>query len=256
MSSKVQFSCIVLVFIALITASCNEEPYNVEKETSALVLIKKSYEEGLYDRSIELAREFKARYPYAHSNIEIDLIIADSHFKLREFLEAILYFTRFIKLYPHHAQKPYALYQIGRCYWEEAPGAIDREQDSTIKAVTKWKKLVKAYPKSPHAAKAKILMRRGEKRILESQKFITSYYCNNGLWASCAYRALEISEEFPQYPKAKKEALKLSAKAFKELAKNKRRGKEEKNIYSDKLSADELEERAKSFLKEAEKLSL
>ena len=199
MSSKDQFLYILLGFITLITVSCNEEPYSLEKETSALVLIKKNYQEGLYDKAIELAREFKARYPYAHSNIEIDLVIANSHFKLREYLESTLYFTRFIKLYPHHPEKPYAMYQVGRCYWEEAPGAVDREQDSTIKAVTQWKKLIASHPKSPYATKARVLMKRGERRILESQKLIMSYYCNNGFWASCAYRALDIQKNYPHY---------------------------------------------------------
>lgn len=240
----------IITLIALITGGCNEELYNPNDEKQALVYIKKAYDDGLHSKAIESAREFKLKHPYARSNIEIDLLIADSYFQLHEFLESAIHYGRFIKLYPKHMKIPYALYRMGLTHWKQAPRAIDRDQAFTEKALKVWVKLEEAYPASPYTAKARKLIKEGTLRLLGSKRFIASFYCRQKVWHSCAQKASEIlTEEFSDYPSFKKDALKLSAKAFKELAKLKRKEeagkiKLEVNRYFRHYSSRELDQMA------------
>ena len=259
MRMKVLYFWSLLAFISLITLSCNEELYDTRNEGKAVTYIKKAYKDGLYDKAIEYAGEFKTRYPYAGVNVEIDLIIADSYYKLGEYLEATIHYHRFVKLYPKNPKRPYALFRIGMCHWKESSSAIDREQASTAKALKAWRKLLSEHPQSSFALQAKELIQKGEKRVLASKKFIASFYCRQKIWHACAYRALEIADSFPAYKKERKKALLLAEKAFRKLAHIKRKAengkkKLEDNLYFRDDSSSDLERRAKKARQEADTL--
>ena len=240
--------------MSFITTGCNEELYDLENQDKAFNYIKKSYSDGVYEKTIEYARQFKTRYPYTQSNVEVSLIIADSYFELQEYIEAAIYYHRFVKLYPNHPKRAYALYKVGDSYWQQAPTAIDREQSFTQNALKEWKKLVDLYPNSPYASKALILLKEGELRLFKSQKFIASFYCKQHLWHACAYRSLKLVEDYPKMFDAKKEALESASRAFEHLAQKsqqKNQKNSDSNLYFRDLSSGELKKKAKELKEEA-----
>lgn len=261
MGTKGILFCILFTIIAVSLSGCNEEFYDVEQEEKSLVSIKDAYSRGLYDDAIDRSRQFKARYPYAHSSIDIDLVIADSYYQMGEYLESSIHYTRFTQLYPKHDKKPYAMYQIGMAHWQEAPSAPDREQASTEKALKEWRKLVKLHPKSSYAKKASHSIAEGEDRILESMLLKAEFYANKALWHSCATWALEIISNSSEKNNYKKEALKLGGKAFKHLSEEKaklERKKDmeslQKNIYFKKFTVKELQEKSLDLQAKAKNL--
>lgn len=256
MNTKVGYFLVIFYIISFITIGCNEELYDLENQDKAFTYIKKSYSDGIYDKTIEYARQFKTRYPYSQANMEIDLIIADSYFELQEYIEAATFYRRFVKLYPTHPKRAYALYQVGDSHWQQAPTAIDREQSFTQSAVKEWKELVKLYPDSQYSAKALILLKEGELRLFKSQRFIASFYCKQHIWHACAYRSLKLVNDYPKMLAAKKEALESAARAFGYLADQSGKDQEDSdsNVYFRDLSSDELKQKAEYLYKEAKKM--
>lgn len=249
----------VILLISLIIGGCNEELYDPSDEGKALVYIRKAYQDGLHSKAIESARMFQLKHPYTNSNMEVDLLIADSYFEMQEYLESAIHYERFVKLYPKHPKKPYALYRIGMTHWRQAPKAIDRDQAFAQKALSVWKGLVENYPESSEASTVKSFIKEGELRILGSKRFIASFYCRQKIWHSCAQKATEIMTEFKHYPSYKKEALQLIEKSYREMAKLKKKeetgtGKLEKNTYFRKYSSRELDEMAEETRKKLAEL--
>ncbi len=245
----------ITLLISLIIGGCNEELYDASDEAKALVYIRKAYQNGLHTKAIESARMFQLKHPYTNANMEVDLLIADSYFQMQEYLEAAIHYERFVKLYPKHPKKPFALFRIGMTHWQQAPKAIDRDQAFTEKALKVWKDLVENHPESSEAATVKSNIKEGDLRLLGSKKFIASFYCRQKIWHSCAQKATEIVKEFSHYPSYKKNALQLMEKSYREMARLKRKEeagttKLEKNAYFRKYSSRELDQMADEARKE------
>ena len=154
------------------------------------------YKKGKYAEVIDQLGRFKSQNPYDRDATAAELLIADSQFALKQYDEALYAYQRFAQLHPHHKRSAYVLFQIGNVYWAQAPAAINRDQDKTRKAMAVWRKLVKHYPNSEEATKAKELLLAGNKRIANSIAAIANFYCAQRVYHSCAYRYLELAETF------------------------------------------------------------
>jgi outer membrane protein assembly factor BamD len=106
--------------------------------------------------------------------------LAESHFFLKEYIEAIAEYEKLIKSMPRSAYVDDSQYKIGLCYIKLSPGyALDQEY--TYKAIDQLQKFLEEYPDSELKAE-------GEKRLAECrEKLARKEYKTGELYTKMGY---------------------------------------------------------------------
>lgn len=239
-----------LLFLLLICSACAEKEFDPNDPAKSYGIAKEPYDDGNYEMAVTRLGEFKARFPYSKYATEAELLIANSHFEQDHFVEASVAYEQFVKLHPKHPKVDFAMFRVGESYWNEAQSEIDRDQEYTLKAIQEWEHLIEKMPESSYAKEAKGLVAKGKRRVAESVAFIFRFYCKQEIYHACAYRAIQLADEHPEYPDLRIEALEHAIKAFTKLAEAKAKDPEsDKNLYFKTLTADQLREQAENFKK-------
>ncbi len=140
------------------------------------------------------------------------------------------------------------MYRVGEAYWSEAPDDVDRDQEYTGKAIEEWEKLVARMPESSYAKKAQTQINEGKRRIAESFQFVSQFYCKLDIYHACAFRYIQLAEQFPQFRDLHRNALLEAARALDEVAKQKQSDPDsDKNIYFNRMSAEQIRDKAQEL---------
>lgn len=233
---------------ALCAGSCTEKALDPNDPKGSFVTAKEPYDDKNYEIALTKLGEFKARFPYSQYSIEAELLIADSHFELKQYVEAAAAYEQFVKLHPKHAKVDFALFRAGESYWYDSPEEPDREQEFTEKAIASWRDMVNKRPKGEYTEKAKAYITKGELRIAASAEFVAKYYCKKDIWHACAHRNQQIAERFAAYPDIRRRALTAASHALEELAKGKEKDPTDtSNLYFKAMNAEQLRAKAREL---------
>lgn len=237
-----------LYIIIAFFISCAPREFDPADPQGSFALAKEPYDDEYFQEAINKLGEFKSRFPYSRYTIEAELLIADSYFQLSQYMEAAVAYEQFAKLHPKHEKVDFALFRVGEAYWQQAPDDIDREQDFTKSAIQEWQKLIARLPDSPYSVKAREFVQQGRKRIAASEAFIVRFYCKVRRYDACAYRAIALMEQFPEFTDLRLQALEHAVSALKKVADNKEKNADsDKNLYHKTMSAQEIREKAQNF---------
>jgi outer membrane protein assembly factor BamD len=113
-----------------------------------------AFNSGNYRNAIESFETLKDWYPFSKYAILAELKIADAHYRLYEYDEAVFAYEEFENLHPRNEAVPYVIYQIGRCYFDRID-TVDRDQTSARKALDTFTRLSKKFPEDAYALKAR-----------------------------------------------------------------------------------------------------
>ena len=237
------------LFVGMLS-HCAEKELDPNDPKKSFSIAKEPYDDKRYEDAIRRLGEFKSRFPYSQFAPESELLIADSQFHLDRFQESAATYQTFVKLHPRHAKVDFAMFRTAESYWEDAPEAVSREQESTEKAVKQWQELVEKFPKSEYTPKAKEMAEQGTRRIAESHQFIARFYCKQEIWHACAFRYIKLLERFPQYKDMSNEALAKAADALDKIAEAKEKDPQsDKNLFHRSMTAQQIREKAANFRK-------
>jgi outer membrane protein assembly factor BamD len=229
---------------------CAEKEFDPNDPEKSYGIAKEPYDDENYEIALTKLGEFKSRFPYSKYAVEAELLIANAQYELDHFTEAALAYEQFVKLHPKHPKVDYAMFRVGESYWADAPEEIDREQEYTQKAIGEWQKLIEKMPESPYAKQAKEYVKQGKRRIADSIAFIARFYCKQELYPACAYRAIQLADEYPEFPDLRIEALGFAIKALDKVADAKAADpKSDKNLYFKTMTEAEIRGRADNFKK-------
>ncbi len=241
-------SCAIRLFLAifpLLLWGCAEKEFDPNDAEKSYGIAKDPYDDGAYEIAVQKLGEFKARFPYSKFAVESELLIANAHYELGHFTEAAVAYEQFVKLHPKHPKIDFAMFRIGEAYWEDAPDDIDREQEFTTRAVREWEKLIAKLPESPYSKKAVVLVAEGKRRIAESIAFIFRFYCKQDLPHACAYRAIQLADEYPDLFELRVDALENAIEALEKVAVLKEKDPaSDKNLFFKTMSAAEIRTKA------------
>jgi outer membrane protein assembly factor BamD len=248
--SRLLARVLMIIVFAGFVGACVEKEFDPNNPEKSYGIAKEPYDDGNYEIAITRLGEFKSRFPYSKFAAEAELLIANAQFELDHFTEAALAYEQFVKLHPKHPKVDYAQFRIGQSYWEDAPADIDREQEFTQKAIDEWQKLVQKMPDSTYAKQAKDLISQGKRRIAESIAFIVRFYCKQDLYHACAYRAIQLADEYGEFPDLRIEAVEAAVKALDKVADAKAKDPtSDKNLYFKTMTESEIRARADGFRK-------
>ena len=239
----------------IILTSCAEKDTDPNDPASAFAAAREPYDDENYEMALQKLGEFKSRFPYSKLTALSELYIANCQFELGRYEESAVSYEQFVTLHPKHEKVPFAMYRIGESYWVDAPEEVDREQEFTIKSLEEWEKLVVKYPNSDYAKKAQKNIEIGKKRLAGSVEFIAKFYCKLEIYHACAYRAVKLARNYPQYKEIRKKAMQMASMAFGKLAEQKEKDpKSDKNIYFKTMTVQQLRDYSQRLKKEAASL--
>lgn len=213
------------IFILLVCSGCNalKKTWNAitgqEFSASAQQLAwdgMEAYEDGDYKDGIEYFQQLKDRFPFSKYVILAELKIADSHYHLKNYAEAIFAYEEFEKLHPRNEAVPYVLYQIGRCYFDQID-TIDRDQTPAIKAYETFQRLDKQFPNDKYARSGAEHITTCVKSIAGNEYYIGVFYYNTKHYKAALYRFMTVLSDFPDVGYHQK-ALEYIAKCENELS--------------------------------------
>ncbi len=192
------------------------------------------YNEGLkllqkkkYERAGEAFQRLKEEHPLSSYTPLAELRIADALFFNKSYAEAINQYEEFRKLHPLHSEVPYAIYQMGMCYFKQML-SIDRDQTTTEKALEHFRYLIENFPQSVHTPAAREKVQACRRQLAEHEYYIGHFYFRMKKYRAALGRFEKILQTFPDL--GYEEKLKpLIAKCQAEIARMEEREKIKKN---------------------------
>ena len=175
-----------------------------------------AYEDGDYKEGIEYFQQIKDLFPFSKYVILAELKIADSHYHLKNYDEAIFAYEEFEKLHPRNEAVPYVLYQVGRCYFDQI-GTIDRDQTPAIKAYETFQRLDKQFPNDKYARSGAEHVITCVKSIAGNEYYIGVFYYKSKHYKAALHRFMAVISDFPDVGYHQK-ALEYIAKCENELS--------------------------------------
>lgn len=190
----------------------------------------KNFERANYEEATEAFQKLKDRYPYSKYAIMAELKMADALYEKEEFEEAYTAYDDFEKLHPRNESIPYVIYQKGMCNFRQVT-AIDRDQSFTVKAKEEFDRLVKRFPSSEYANRARKNIRECFIDLAEYELYVGHFYYKMGKYRTAMNRFTYLIQNYPdmgQYHEALEYISRCKEKLKKEQPPEEKVEKEEK----------------------------
>ncbi|KPJ78693.1 MAG: hypothetical protein AMJ54_02590 [Deltaproteobacteria bacterium SG8_13] len=155
-----------------------------------------AYEKGEYKVALEAFTQLKDWYPFSKHVTEAELKIGDSYYHLEQYEDAISAYEEFAELHPGNEARPYVIYQIGRCYFDQI-ATIDRDQSSTRKALETFRQLRLQYPDSIYAERADDHINRCLKNLAGNEFYIARFYYKSKHYQAALKRFQAVVTAYP-----------------------------------------------------------
>jgi outer membrane protein assembly factor BamD len=156
----------------------------------------KNFERGNYEDATASFQQLKDRYPYSKYAVMAELKMADGFYEREEFEEAFTAYDDFEKLHPKNENIPYVIYQKGMCNFRQVT-TIDRDQSFTLKAKEEFERLVRRYPRSEYANRARKNIRECLIYLAEYELYVGRYYYKMGKYRTAMNRFTYLIQTYP-----------------------------------------------------------
>ncbi len=174
------------------------------------------YKDGNYDESAELFQQLKDRFPYSRYALLADLRVGDAYFKAQRYDEAVLAYDDFVRLHPKNEAVPYAIYQMAMVHHEQMLIPA-RDPTSAKKASETFQRLLRQYPNSEWAVKARPRLQETLERMAAHDMFVGKFYLRTSRYRAAISRFKRVLTDYPDVG-LYGEALQLIKESKEELA--------------------------------------
>ena len=155
-----------------------------------------AFEDGDYRDAIDSFQQLKDWYPFSKYAILAELKIADGHYHLQQYEEAIFAYEEFEKLHPRNEAIPYVIYQIGLSYYDQID-TIDRDQKPARKALETFQRLIKQFPNDQYARSATEHIPKCLKSLAGNDYYIGLFYYKSKHYKAALSRFMSVLSNYP-----------------------------------------------------------
>ena len=155
--------------VALVLSSCSGFQKTLNKGTAAeqYTLATELYEEGKYNKSIQLFEKIIPHYRGKPQMERIQFMYSKANYESKSYLLSAYHFEKFVKNYPRSSKKEEATFLSAHSYYLSIPRS-SLDQSDTQTAITSFQRFIDTYPQSDKIAEAneyiKIMQLRLEKK--------------------------------------------------------------------------------------------
>ena len=154
------------------------------------------YDDGKYTAAIKNFEQLKDWYPFSKYAILAELKIADAHYHLKNYAEAIQAYEEFEQLHPRNEATPYVIYQIGRCHYEQMD-SIDRDQAPAQKALEAFRRLKQQYPDDPHTLRSRTHITKSLQNLAGHEFYVGRFYFKSKHYKAALSRFMAVVTQYP-----------------------------------------------------------
>ncbi len=181
----------------LVISGCSWGP---KKEKTAEELAaegQRYFEKKNYMQAIKSYEKLKDWYPFSGYTKDAELKIADSHYRMKEYEEAIVAYQEFEQLHPSDDKAPYVIYQIGRCYFDRVD-TIDRQQETAANALKEFRRLQSRFPESEYAKQADPHIQKCLTNMAGHEMYVGRFYFKSKHYEAALHRFLGVLSDYPE----------------------------------------------------------
>ncbi len=193
--------CIVFLFCFIpsfmVVAGCAK--HKAEKTAEELAVEGQAFfEQKKYREAINTYERLRDWYPFSVHAKEAKLKVADAHYQLEEYDQAIVAYQTYYQLHPTDSQIPYVLYQIGRCDFDRMV-SIDRDQTPAANALESFRSLIVQFPDSEYATKAKDHIQDCLENLAAKEHYIGKFYFKSKHYKAALHRFQSVINDYPDF---------------------------------------------------------
>jgi outer membrane protein assembly factor BamD len=206
--NRLKILAFLLIVIACMSfAACTYRDPDIDKPAHELAKNgMDEFAEKDYGKAIVYFEKLRDWYPFSKFAILAELKIADAHYKLRNYDDAIFAYEEFEGLHPNNEAIPYVIHQIGNCYFEQLD-TIDRDQTPALKAIEAYERLIKHHPDDPLTKDVLGKIRICQKSLAENQFYIGKFYYRTKHYKSALVRFQSVASTWSDFPEIQAKAL-------------------------------------------------
>ena len=183
-----------------------ETSHEMEKTAEELVLEGSSaFASGDYNDAIKAYTDLKDWYPFSKYAILAELKIADAHYQLEAYDEAIFAYEEFEKMHPQNEAVPSIIYRIGLCWFNQLD-TIDRDHTPAKNSLIQFHRLIDQFPGSEYAQKAEKNIKICVDTLSGHELYVANFYMKTKKYKAALKRYEYLVENYPD-SKESKEAL-------------------------------------------------
>lgn len=203
-AARLVMAAVVMAFLsgcaATSLSSMFEDKEEAEKKKTAAQL----YSEGdsLLNESKwkEAAQKFEQvdkNYPYSPEARRAIVMSAYAHYKQANLPKAVSTARRYLTLHPGTEEAPLAQHLIASAYFDRMNGP-QRDQSDTEKALTALEVLVRRYPDSRYAPRARKRIKIARDLLAAKEMTVGRYYLKEGNYVAAINRFRTVVEKFQE----------------------------------------------------------
>lgn len=149
-----------------------------------------------YKDAVKAYTDLKDWYPFSKYAILAELKIADAHFHLEEYDEAIMAYEEFEKMHPRNEAIPYVIYQIGLCWFNQL-GTIDRDSAPAQNSIAQFNRLIDQFPESEYAKKAEENIKICVANLSGHELYVANFYYKTEKYGAALKRYEDLIRNYP-----------------------------------------------------------
>lgn len=185
-----------LVLLLLSGCSLFEEKHQMNKNAQQLAAEgAASFMNEDYEDAIKAYTDLKDWYPFSKYAILAELKIADAHFHLGEYPEAIAAYENFEKMHPKNEAVPYIINQIAMCWFNQI-NTIDRDATPSKKAMAEFERLIRLFPENEYSQKALAHIDACIDNMVSHELYIANFYNKTKKYEAALKRYQYIVENY------------------------------------------------------------
>jgi outer membrane protein assembly factor BamD len=186
-----------LLVLVLAVSACSK--HKDEKTAEQLAEEGNTYfEKKNYKDAITSYERLTDWYPFSVHAKEAELRIADSHYYLEEYEQAIAAYNEFSQLHPSDPKIPYVLYQIGRCYYDQLEQP-DRDQTPAVNAIDAFRNLTMQFPDSDYAKEVTAYIDECMKNLAQRDLYVGMFYFKSRHYQAARERFISVIKNYPDF---------------------------------------------------------
>lgn len=198
-SLRTAVSLMVLVFILAGAVGCAGLFGGKQGEKTANELAEEGkalFEDGKYADALKSFERLRDWYPYSEYAREAKLRIADAHFHLEQYEQALVAYDQYEQLHPSDSRIPYVIYQMGMCHYQRIK-TIDRTQVPTRDAMEAFLRLQARFPDSQWSEKAEEKIADCRRNLAGHEFYVARFYFKSGNYRAAKNRFETVVEKYP-----------------------------------------------------------
>ncbi len=157
-----------------------------------------NFKNGYYEAAADAFQKLKDRYPYSRFALEAEVKMADAMYEKQEYDEAYEAYDDFERLHPKNSKIPYIIYRKGMCHFKQVT-TIDRDQSHTLAAKEEFERLVRKFPRSEYAQRARSRIKACYVYLAEYELYVGHFYFKMKKYRAAMDRFRYLVEHYPDF---------------------------------------------------------